>query len=115
MNTEYLAADGVLVTLKSFDVTDSGPDSSLTISYTVRNTTSTLKQEKTWKLFYQGTGGSFFGVLENLLPNQSIDRNFTVSTVESQNFLRLAYPSEFLDETWDNDDLQWNMNQLLAP
>ena len=115
LGTEYVAADGVRITINSFDVTDSGDSSTFIISYTVRNPGSTLKQEKGWKLFYQGTGGKYFGVVANLLPDQSVDRNFTINTIKSAGYLRLVYPSEFFDEIWDDDDLVWSMNQLLAP
>jgi len=83
------------------------------MSYTLTNPTGVLKEEKTWKLFFQGTGDLFFGVSGHLLPNQTIERNFTLTVTAPNGLLALAYPSEFRDATWDKDDLVWDVTRLL--
>lgn len=114
LGQQYRAADGVYVTLKSLEVTEAGNATTVSISYTLINNSGDLKEEKAWKLFYQGTGGLYFGVLGELLPHQTIDRSFTFSAVAPNGLLVLAYPSEFFDSSWDQDDLTWNVVQLLA-
>ena len=114
LGVQYRAADGVRVTVNSFSVTTVENSTTVSISYTLTNTTAVLKEEKLWKLFFQGPGDQIFGVGGNLLPKQSIDRNFTFGVVAPNGLLMLAYPSELSDITWDQDDLTWNMNDLLA-
>ena len=113
LGERYLASDGVYVTLRSLSVTEAGNSTTVSVSYTLTNTTGDLKEEKTWKLFYQGTGGLYFGVHGALLPKQSIDRTFSFSAIAPNGLLVLAYPSEYSDSSWDQDDLIWNVTQLL--
>ena len=115
LGQQYLSADGVNVTLTSLDVTGVGFSTTVLIEYTLKNTTSETKEEKAWKLFYQGSGGIYFGALGELLPNQSIDRSFTLSASAPNGLLVLAYPSEFSDTSWDGDDLVWNVTALTLP
>ena len=115
LGQQYLSADGVNVTLTSLDVTGVGFSTTVLIEYTLKNTTSETKEEKAWKLFYQGSGGLYFGLLGELLPNQSIDRSFTLSASAPNGLLVLAYPSEFSDSSWDGDDLVWNVTALTLP
>jgi len=113
LGKEYQAPDGVKVTLNTLIVTGNGDATSVSVSYTLENTTTVLKEEKAWKLFYQGTGGLYFGVLGDLLPEESIDRSFELTAFAPNGLLVLAYPSEFSDSSWDEDDLIWNIGQLL--
>ena len=115
LGQQYLSADGVNVTLTSLDVTGAGYITNVLIEYILENTTSETKEEKAWKLFYQGTGGVYFGVLGELLPNQSINRSFNLNAMAPNGLLVLAYPSEFSDSSWDGDDLVWNVTQLTLP
>ena len=86
----------------------------MSISYTLENTSTVLKQENAWKLFYQGTGGQEFGVRGNLLPKESIDRSFELTAFAPNGLLVIAYPSEFSDSSWDSDDLIWNISRFLS-
>lgn len=110
----YETADGVKVTLNTLVVTENEDSTEISISYTVENTTTVLKQEEAWKLFYQGTGGLYFGVLGNLLPEETKDRSFDLTAFAPNGLLVLAYPSEFSDSTWDQDDLIWNMSGFIS-
>jgi hypothetical protein len=85
------------------------------VSYTLENKTKDLKEEKAWKLFHQGTGGSYFGFLEHLLPGKSIDRSFEFNAVAPNGFLAVAYPSGFFDISWDDDDVVWRFPLLPSP
>lgn len=113
LNQAYKSADGVMVTLNSLSVIEAGNATTVSISYTLLNATEDPQEEKAWKLFFQGTGGLYFGFHGELTQNQSIDRNFTFSAVAPNGLLVLAYPSEFSDSSWDQDDLIWNVTQLL--
>ena len=81
----------------------------------LENKTSVLKEEKAWILFYQGTGGLYFGVRGNLLPKESIDRGFSFSVIAPNGLLVLAYPSEFSDSSWDKKDFIWDVTRLGLP
>ena len=85
------------------------------MTYTLENTTNGLKEEKSWKMFYQGSGGQAFGFDGAILPNTSIDRSFTFGAVAPNGLLRLVYPADALDDSWDADDLIWDVTRLLLP
>ena len=115
LGQQYLAIDNVTVTLNSLSATEVENATTVSVSYTLKNTTKELKEEKAWKLYYQGTGGLYFGVRGDLLPGQSIDRTFTLTAVAPFGLLMLAYPAEFSDNIWDGDDLTWDVTRLLLP
>lgn len=87
LGQQYLSPDNVSVTLKSLRVTGAGYAKNVSIAYNLENTTEDLKEEKAWKLFYQGTGGLYFGVRGDLLPGQSIDRSFTLTAIAPNGLL----------------------------
>lgn len=103
------------VTLKTLTATKLGNVTTVSVTYTLENDTSGLKEEKSWKMFYQGSGGQAFGFNGAILPNSSIDRSFTFGAVAPNGLLRLVYPADTLDESWDADDLIWDVTRLLLP
>ena len=56
-----------------------------------------------------------FGSPGPLLPDQTIDRNFTIGVFAPNGFLTLAYPAKFSDSDWEDADLYWNVSQILPP
>ena len=72
-----------------------GNVTTVSVTYTLENDTSGLKEEKSWKMFYQGSGGQAFGFNGAILPNSSIDRSFTFGAVAPNGLLRLVYPAGY--------------------
>ncbi|MDA1129385.1 MAG: hypothetical protein O2913_11905 [Chloroflexi bacterium] len=111
LDQAYLAADGIEVTLKSLIVSEVGNVTTVSISYSLRNTTLDLKDEKGWKLYYQGNGGlPQYGFYGQLLPDQTINRSYTFNVETPDESLLVAYPSRFFDSRWDSSDLTWSIN-----
>ena len=106
----YMAEDGVEVTLISLNTTVVGNVTSVTISYSLRNTTEDLKDEKGWSLYYSGGGGlPQYGFFNQMLPGQSINRSYTFNVQSPDVPSVVAYPSRFFDETWQLSDLIWDV------
>ena len=106
----YIAEDGVEVTLISLNTTVVGNVTSVTISYSLRNTTEDLKDEKGWSLYYSGGGGlPQYGFFNQMLPGQSINRSYTFNVQSPDVPSVVAYPSRFFDETWQLSDLIWDV------
>ena len=107
----YMAEDGVEVTLISLNTTVVGNVTSVTISYSLRNTTEDLKDEKGWSLYYSGGGGlPQYGFFNQMLPGQSINRSYTFNVQSPDVPSVVAYPSRFFDETWQQSDLIWDID-----
>lgn len=108
----YLAEDGVEVTLTSLNTSVVGNVTTVSISYTLRNTTEDLKDEESWKLYYSGGGGlPQYGFFGQLLPGQTINRSYTFAVQSPDVPLVVAYPSRFFAETWEQGDLIWNVDE----
>ena len=107
----YIAEDGVEVTLISLNTTVVGNVTSVTISYSLRNTTEDLKDEKGWSLYYSGGGGlPQYGFFNQMLPGQSINRSYTFNVQSPDVPSVVAYPSRFFAETWQQSDLIWDID-----
>jgi len=107
----YIAEDGVEVTLISLNTTVVGNVTSVTISYSLRNTTEDLKDEKGWSLYYSGGGGlPQYGFFNQMLPGQSINRSYTFNVQSPDVPSVVAYPSRFFAATWQQSDLIWDID-----
>ena len=111
MGQAYIAEDGVEVTLESLNTTIVGNVTSVTISYTLRNTTEDLKDEDSWKLYYSGGGGlPQYGFFSQMLPGQTINGSYTFNVQSPDVPSVVAYPSRFFAGTWQQGDLIWEID-----
>ena len=111
MGQAYIAEDGVEVTLTSLNTTIVGNVTSVTISYTLRNTTEDLKDEDSWKLYYSGGGGlPQYGFFSQMLPGQTINGSYTFNVQSPDVPSVVAYPSRFFAGTWQQGDLIWEID-----
>ena len=93
LNREYKAADGMIVVLKSIDVTQRQASTQYRISYKLTNGTSDKKlDEGTFKLFFTNdTGENQFGFFDSLFPGDSVEREYTFEALSSLTPLVLEY------------------------
>ncbi len=92
---EYIAPDGMTVTVHGIDVQDNGMGTTYyTISYTLKNNTpSTTILEGTFEMFYNMTseGESQYGFFDNLYPGESKSRSYTFKSLSNLPFSFVHY------------------------
>jgi hypothetical protein len=107
----YIAEDGVEVALTSLKTTVVGNVTTVTISYSLKNITGSLKDEESWKLYYANGGGlPQYGFFGQMLPDQTLNRSYTFNVQAPDVPSVVDYPSRFFDKTWQRSDLIWEID-----
>ena len=108
---EYLAQDGLAITMNSFTVSKNGNVTSVSISYSLTNDSTVIREERGLKLYYAGGGGlPQYGFFGQILPGQTISRTYTFHTELHAVPIIVAYPGRFFASTWESADIIWYVN-----
>ena len=104
----YLAQDGLEIVMNSLTVSKNGPVTSVSISYSLTNSSTVIREERGLKLYYSGGGGlPQYGFFGQVLPGQTISRTHTFQTEFPTVPILIAYPSRFFASTWEQEDIIW--------
>jgi hypothetical protein len=107
-----IAEDGIEVTLKSVTKAVYGNVTTVTISYTLKNTTNDLKDEDGFRLYIVGGGGyPQYGFFNSLLPGKSRNGGYTFNVQSPGVPLAIGYPGfSRYGATWNQGDLVWDID-----
>lgn len=103
----YEGANGLTVTLHSFDIQEKTGSFQYRIEYTLKNGTDSAKDEGAFKL-YGDEGLNQYGLFDKLFPGDETTRSYTFEAEKDVTFRVLSYhPDQFLAQSPPNDALTW--------
>jgi len=103
----YEAADGLTVTLETFEITERSGSFRYSIEYTLANNTDDAIDEGSFKL-YGDEGLPQYGSFSEMFPGDEVSRSYTFEEVKDVTFRVLAYHhDQFFAESPPDDALTW--------
>lgn len=108
----YEAADGLTVTLQSFDIVEKTGSYQYIITYTLTNEIDSAIDEGQFKLYYEDEPGGLpqYGFFGRLFPGDELTRSYTFEEEKHITFGVLAYHhDQFFADSPPANALQWHV------